>query len=241
MDRSTGEAVVLYLYTGEVSGGQALSEVAQGSLAKSLGAGETQVDGGVFGLSPCVVARVASVGMPAAQPAMTPGPPVFSAPPPAAAPCFGERRSFPDARRPFPVAAERSRRVHGHVRAATAGIGVPPKSAPVPITPAVSRHLPEARRIGRAKGEPGVQGMGEFTRLFRAADALPPGARSRCRGGCQCPSRASEARGTAPGVFTSLCMAANSGMRPRKPNAEPAPVEPATCRPRQRRAPWRIH
>ncbi|MCC6265371.1 MAG: hypothetical protein IT169_17495 [Bryobacterales bacterium] len=244
MDRSTGEAVVLYLYTGEVSGGQALSEVARGSLAQSLGAGETQVDGGVFGLSPCVVARVASVGMPAAPPARTPDPPVFSAPPPASAPIapMGAGVS-PEARTPVPpVAADQA---HGEFTAmfgaATAGIGVPPKSAPTPTptpAPVFTTPPPEAPASAAPRENPAPAGepMGEFTRLFRAADS-PPTPQPASDAAADAPAApaapAAQAKPAAPphpGVFTSLYMAANPGDETADaPKPEPAPEkEPVT-------------
>lgn len=255
VERSTGEAVVLYLYTGEISGGQPLSEFARGSLAQSLGTGETQVDGGVFGLSPCMVARVARVGMPAAMPARTPDPPVFSAPPAgAAAPHFQDAVAPQAESAPTPVPAVSTSGGPGDFTAmfgaAVAGIGdassaadTPaaevPKPAPIFTAPAPLASAPDVPAVDAAKNvAPPVEPMGEFTSLFRAAGAAPaPKPAAEGKPVAEAPVTPTEPQKPAapphPGVFTSLYMAANPADVPAEaPPAEPqAPIEPAVPTP----------
>ncbi len=230
-ERSTGEAVVLYLYTGEVSGGQPLSEYARASLVQSLGAGETQLDGGVFGLSPCMVARAAGAGVSAAPSAKAPAPPVFSAPPPAAA--------QPAAAVPEPQAASippaSTEGGHGEFTAMFGAAMAEPVAAPeaAPSAPAPSAPVPVA---AEQKQAPAAETMGEFTRLFRAADAAPSAASpdSKATPLASTPAAdsgpAKPAAPPHPGVFTSLYMAANAEeavtAEPATPPAPAAPPQP---------------
>ena len=233
IDRSTGEAVVLYLYTGEVSGGQPLSEVARGPLAQALGTGETQVEGGVFGLSPCMVARAAQAGIAATPATRTPAPPVFSAPPPQQAPVAA----------PTPAPAATSDGAHGEFTAMfgaalaenavapSASVSPSPQPAPAFSAPPPQTPTPAAPEPEQA---PAAESMGEFTRMFRAADvakglesaapeATPPAAPSVSDTPAAPPH---------PGVFTSLYMAANTEAAPAaeakaEPPAAAAPATPA--------------
>ena len=255
VERSTGEAVVLYLYTGEIGGGQPLSEFPRGSLAQSLGTGETQVDGGVFGLSPCMVARVTRVGMPVATPARTPDPPVFDAPPPgAAAPHFQDAGAPHPQSAQAPVPAISTSGGPGDFTAmfgaAAAGIvdadsaaeapaAEVPKPAPIFTAPAPLASAPDVPAAGAAKNVvTPVEPMGEFTSLFRAADAAPaPKPAAEVKPVAEVPVTPPEPQKAAapphPGVFTSLYMAANPADVPAEaPPAEPkAPVEPAVPTP----------
>lgn len=252
VERSTGEAVVLYLYAGEVSGGQPLSEYARGSLAKSLGTGETEVDGGVFGLSPCMVARLVKVGASAEAPARAPEPPVFSAPPPIGAAAPPQHAEAPASRIPQPpISTTPADGAFGDFTAmfgaavagksekdAEAGTPATPASQPAPVftTPPPEAPPPEASQPeAPAPAAPVADAaVGEFTSLFHAAqtspapkpatDALPETTPPAADAGPAKPAAPPH-----PGVFTSLYMAANpADVSAEKPAAEPViPEAPA--------------
>ncbi len=199
VERSTGEAVVLYLYTGNLAGGQSLGEAAKDALAQSLSAGEAAVDGGVFGLSPCVVAREAKASVAASAPPKAPEPPRFSAPPPSMPPVT-----------PGPDLA-----------VAQPATTAPPDGAPGEFTAMFGAAMASEAAPVAAQAAPAPQAP-------EPAPAPPSdaGGKGAVSAPAEPPESAKAAAPPHPGVFTNLFMAA--GPAAGEPVSEaPAPAEPA--------------
>ncbi|MCZ2152316.1 MAG: hypothetical protein LC114_00195 [Bryobacterales bacterium] len=188
VERASGEAVVLYLYTGNITGGQALGEVARDALVQSIDASEAAVDGGVFGLSPCVVARKVDVKAAAPTPVKTPEPPQFTAPAPPSAPASAP----PPAASSAPAEPAVSSAQNGAPGEFTAMFGAALASEVSPV-PAQAAPAPEPLRP-----EPAAP-VSETPR----SDATPPAAPVET-------PHAAAAAPPHPGVFTNLFMAAKS-------------------------------